>query len=307
MPMKLITEEDDDKLTISRVLYAKRFDLIVDKKICKGCILCQLICPRKAITLESVPKSPDGKAKAPIIKVDVEKCDYHGECAVICPFGAIKIRVDGEEKFPVVEKEAFPLLIRDIKIDEEQCEPECKICEEKCPLDAITVRFQALTSKEMEERKKNKLPETSQRTIVEVKKDLCAACGICEAECPAGVIRVTKFYEGSLEIDQSLCPEGCQNCYDVCPVDALSINKNGKVDVKDKFCIYCGACMNVCPKLEALELNRTSVRHTPIQSGAWNKALEELTSTSGLKKELRTKRTIKARNAIKNLKLTKGE
>ncbi len=307
MPMKLVTEEDNDKLTISRVLYAKRFDLIVDKKICKGCVLCQLVCPRKAITLKSVLENPDGKAKASIIKVDVEKCDYHGECAIICPFGAIKIRVDGEEKFPVVEKEAFPLLIRDIKIDEERCEPECIICEEKCPLDAITVRFQDLTAKEMEDRKKKNLPETTQRTIVDIKKNLCAACRICEAECPAGVIRVTKFFEGSLEIDQKLCPEGCQNCYDVCPVDALSLDKDGKVDVKDKFCIYCGACVNVCPNLEALELNRTSIRHTPIQSGAWNKALEELTSIVGLKKELRNKRTLKARNAIKNLKLTKGE
>ncbi len=306
MPMKLVTEEDDNKLTISRVLYAKRFDLIVDKKICKGCVLCQLVCPRKAITLKSVPKNPDGKANASIIKVDVEKCDYHGECAIICPFGAIKIMVDGEEKFPVFEKEAFPLLNRDIKIDDERCEPECIICEEKCPLDVITVRFQDLTDKEMEERKK-KLPETSQRTIVDIKKNLCAACVICEAECPAGVIRVTKFFEGSLEIDQKLCPEKCQNCYDVCPVDALSLDKDGKVDVKDKFCIYCGACVNVCPNLEALDLNRTSIRHTPIQSGAWNKALEELTSTVGLKKELRNKRTIKARNAIKNLKLTKGE
>jgi 4Fe-4S ferredoxin len=254
-----------------------------------------------------VPEDADGKAKAPIMHVDVEKCDYHGECAVICPFGAIKILVDGEEKFPVVEKEAFPLLIRDIEIEDEKCEPACIICEEKCPVDAITVRFQTLTSQEMEEREKKKLPETSQRTLVEVKKDLCAGCRICEAECPVGVIRVSKFFEGSLKIDQSLCPEGCQNCYDVCPVDALYLEPDGKVYVKDQFCIYCGACVNVCPKLEALELKRTSVRHTPIQSGAWNKALEVLTSTSGLKKELRNKRTVKARDAIKNLKLTKGE
>ena len=307
MPMKLITKEDEDKLAISRVLYAKRFDFIVDKKLCKGCVLCQLICPRQAISLESVPNSVDGKAKAPMIKVDVEKCDYHGECAVICPFGAIKVMVDGEEKFPVVEKEAFPLLVRDITIDDERCEPECKICEEKCPLDAITVRFDPLSTKEMEERKKKKLPKTNHRTIVEVKKDLCAACRVCEVECPVGVIRVSKFFEGVIKIDQSLCPEGCQNCYDVCPVDALYLDNDGKVYVIDTFCIYCGACVNVCPKLEALELKRTSVRHTPIQSGAWNKALEELTSTAGLKKELRTKRTEKAQKAIKNLKITKGD
>ena len=52
------------------------------------------------------------------------------------------------------------------------------------------------------------------------------------------------------------------------------------MQVKDSNCVYCGACKIVCPEEGALELNRTRIRHTEIRSGAWNKALEKLTSTS---------------------------
>jgi 4Fe-4S ferredoxin len=298
--LKRYKSEDDEKLQISQVLYAKRFDLTIDKNLCKGCVICKLVCPREAISLKPVPKGPDGRVRPPNIDVDVEKCDYHGECAAICPFGAIKITVNGEEQFPVVDKDAFPLLIRNIQIDNERCEPNCKICEEKCPLNVISVRFEPLTPEEIEERKKKQLPDTSVRTVVEVDKDHCAACGICEAECPVNVIHVPKFFEGSIEINQKLCPEGCQDCFEVCPVDALHLGEDGKIYCKEKFCIYCGACLNVCPRPEALQLSRTLVRHTPIKSGAWNKALEALASTSGLKRELRAKRIAKAREAVKN-------
>jgi 4Fe-4S ferredoxin len=304
MPLKLLKEEDDEQLKVHRILYAKNFRMTVDKNLCKGCVLCTLTCPREAITLKPVPKDADGITKPSTIDVDVEKCDYHGECAVICPFGAIKIHVDGQEQLPVFEKDAFPTLIRDISIDSERCEPDCTICADKCPLDVITVRFEPLTSDEIADRKAKGLPNTDQRTVVEVNTPLCAACGVCEVECPVGVIQVPKFIEGVIRIDQDLCPEGCQDCYDVCPVDALEVRDDGKVYVNDRFCIYCGACVNVCPRPEALELSRTAVRHTPIKSGAWNKALEAVASTMGLKKELKAKRAAKAREALENRRLS---
>jgi 4Fe-4S ferredoxin len=304
MPMKRYKEGTKDKLAIGQVLYAKRFGLTLDRNLCKGCVICKLVCPREAITLKPILKGVDGKARPPLVDIDENKCDFHAICAVACPFGAIKVTVNDEEKMPTVEKEAYPLLLRNIKIDSERCTPDCKICEEKCPLDIISVRFEPLTPEEIEERKKKGLPATSKKTMVDVKKELCSSCRICEAECPAKVIQVTKFFDGSIKINQELCPEGCHDCLDVCPVNALYLGDDDKVYVNDMFCIYCGACLNVCPKPEALELSRTSVRHTPIKSGAWNKALEKITSTSGLVRELRAKRTDKAREAIKNLKLS---
>lgn len=242
-----------------------------------------------------------GRPTEPLLDIRDEGIEY----AIPVPsmFFANKVTVNDQEKAPTVEKEAYPLLLRDIKIDSERCVPDCKVCEEKCPLGIISVKFEPLTSEEVEERKKNGLPSTSKKTVVDVKKELCATCRICEAECPARVIQVTKFFDGFININQELCPEGCHDCLDVCPVNALYLGEDGKVYVNDMFCIYCGACLNVCPKPEALELIRTSVRHTPIKSGAWNKALEKLTSTSGLVRELRAKRTSKAREAVKNLKL----
>ncbi|MFH0749120.1 MAG: 4Fe-4S dicluster domain-containing protein [Candidatus Bathyarchaeota archaeon] len=303
MPLKHYKNEDKEKLAIGQVLYAKRFGLSVDRKLCKGCTICQLVCPRDAISLKSVPKSPDGKARPPLVDIDENKCDFHAICAVTCPFGAINVTVNNEPKTPTVEKEAYPLLLRDITIDEERCTPDCKICEEKCPLGIISVKFDQLTAEEIDERKKKKLPITSKKTIVTIRKELCAACKVCEIECPAKVVKVTKFFNGSIKINQELCPEDCHDCLDVCPVNALFLGNDGKIYVNDMFCIYCGACVNVCPKPEALELSRTSIRHTPVKSGAWNKALEKLTSTSGLGSELRAKRTGKAREAIKNLEL----
>jgi len=71
-----------------------------------------------------------------------------------------------------------------------------------------------------------------------------------------------------------------------------------KVHVNELHCVYCGVCKIVCPVEEALELQRTSIRHTPIRSGAWNKALEKLTSTKEMTKELRAKGLTKARESV---------
>ena len=307
MPIKYYKEEGEDALSIGQRLYAKHFGLTLDRKLCKGCVICTLVCPREAIVLKPVSKGPDGKAQPPLVDIDEEKCDYHAICAVSCPFGAIKVKVNNEETMPTVDREAFPVLIRDIQIDSEGCDPDCKVCEDKCPLSIVSVKFESLTPEEIEARHEKGLPETSQKTIVDVEKELCAACRVCEAECPAKVIHVNKFFDGSIRIKQDICPEGCQDCYDVCPVNALCLEEDGKVYVNDMFCMYCGVCVNVCPKPEALELSRTAVHHTPVKSGAWNKALENLTSTSGLRREIKAKRTAKARDVVKKLKSPKGE
>ncbi|MDQ1279731.1 MAG: 4Fe-4S ferredoxin [Thermoproteota archaeon] len=300
--MKHFKEESIDKLTISQILYTKQYGLTVDRNLCKGCVVCKLVCPREAITLVSIPKGSSDRIPPPSVDIDENKCDFHAICAVTCPFGAIQVTVNNEAKLPTVEKDAYPTLIRDIQIDSERCQPDCKICEDKCPLNAISIHFETLTNEEKVARKEKNLPATSKKTVIDVNKKICAACRLCEAFCPEKVIKVTKFFDGSIKINQKLCPQGCHNCIDVCPVDALYLDNN-RVHVNDMFCIYCGACSNVCPKPQALELSRTSIRHTPIKSGTWNKTLEKLTSTSGLNKELGAKRVDKIKTLVKSLNL----
>lgn len=303
MPLKRYTNDDGQKLSIGQVLYSKRYNLILDRNFCKGCDVCSIVCPREAISLKPLSKTTDGKARTPIVHVDVEKCDYHAICATMCPFGAISISINDQTRLPVVEKEAFPELIRQIEVDSDNCIPGCKICEEKCPLKVISVRFQPITAEEAVKRGiKAVSGDEPKRTIVDVDKQHCATCKVCEAACPAQVIKVEKFFNGNIQIDQEKCPEGCHDCLEVCPVNALYL-ENGKVYPNNEFCIYCRACVNVCPKPEALEVVRTSVRHSEVKSGAWNKSLEKLASVAGVRRELSAKRMIKAKNAVSNLPL----
>jgi NAD-dependent dihydropyrimidine dehydrogenase PreA subunit len=123
---------------------------------------------------------------------------------------------------------------------------------------------------------------------VDINKAYCPTCRVCEFKCDPGLITVKKAFEGVIGIDTSRCPEGCQDCLDVCPIPgALALQDDKKVHVNETFCTYCGACKNVCPVPEALTLKRTSVHHTPIHSGTWNKALERITSTEDAAKEYR--------------------
>lgn len=288
--MKRYKKETADRLEIGQVFYTKRFVLTVDRALCKGCVLCKLVCPREAIALRPAPSGPDGRAVAPVVDIDENKCDFHGICAVVCPFSAIKIAVNGQDQLPAVSGEAFPVLTRDIEVDSEKCEPGCKKCEEKCPLGIVRVRFES--------------PAGEPGTVVDVDRELCAGCQICWMECPADAVRVSKFFEGSIRIRHERCPDGCRACLDVCPVDALCLDE-GKVYANDTYCIYCGACLNVCPESGALEVTRTAVRHSPVESGAWNKGLEKLTSPAGLDRELAGKRAEKAREAIRKLNASK--
>lgn len=40
---------------------------------------------------------------------------------------------------------------------------------------------------------------------------------------------------------------GCGSCVDACPVQAISINGDGKAEINKDVCIACGLCATVCP------------------------------------------------------------
>jgi 4Fe-4S ferredoxin len=280
--MKRYKKEQDGILEVGHVLYTKRFKLTLDRNLCKGCQLCKLICPREAVSLLPA-EDVDGKAVAPTVDIDENICDFHGICAVICPFSAIKISINGDEELPAVKMNVFPTLIRDIEVDSQRCKQGCKECETACPIDIVTVN------------------EAAGKPDVNIQKELCAGCRICQVECPSGAVEVSKFIEGNIGIDSKNCPEGCKRCLDVCPVDALELGEDKKVFAKEMFCIYCGACVEVCPEEDALSVERTAILHTPIDSGAWHKGLELVTSAKAMMRELAAEKTDKIRKAVANL------
>lgn len=299
MPLKTLKTDTAKALTLEWVLHVKNYKLNLDKNLCVGCQICALACPKEAIKIEKQPKIQGEKAKKARVDVDLTKCNFCGICDVLCPFGAIKVTVNGEHVIPVVEKESFPQLIREIQVDTSKCPSNCVDCEEACPLNLIKVSWQTAEGETIQTKPARK--RKGIKVIVNIEKERCPCCRICEFKCPENAIQVPKFFHGKIQIHPEKCPEGCTDCLDVCPITgALYLSEEDKkVHVNEKFCVYCGACKIVCPVEEALELKRTKIIHTPVRSGAWNKTLEKLASPVEMTKELKAKGSQKLVESVK--------
>jgi 4Fe-4S ferredoxin len=301
MPLKTVKKDTAETFTLEWVLQVKNFKLVLDKARCVGCQICSLACPKDAITLEKQPKVQGQKTKKARVDIDLEKCNFCGICDVSCPYGAIKFTLNGEHALSVLDKESYPEMIRDIKVDTRQCPKDCVECEDACPLSLIKITRVGYDGKPVENA--NSLsPSEKQRVQInlEIQKEYCPTCRVCEFNCAPGAIKVRKFMEGKISIDQKKCPDGCTDCLDVCPITgALYLSdKDNKVYPNELFCDYCGACKVVCPVDDALTLKRTKILHTPVRSGAWNKALEKLTSPVDAVKELKARGSQKAKETV---------
>ena len=200
-----------------------------------------------------------------------------------------------------MEKNSFPRLVKNIEIDTSSCPKECVKCEEACPLLLISVSKsnhegeRAFDLTKLSPNQKNKL-----KIELELDKKHCPTCRVCEFKCSPGVIKVHKVIEGKISINQEKCPTDCEKCVDACPIpDALYLSEDSKKpQVNELFCVYCGACKVACPVDEAIVLKRTKIYHTSARSGAWNKALERLTSSTDAIKEFKAKGSMKAKEMV---------
>jgi len=308
MPMKELKIENENELTIERLLHAKHYALTLNKNRCVGCEICRVVCPREAIEVKKQPKQPGQKARRPVFAVNVQKCSYCGMCEPICPFNALQVSVNGEHVVPVVEKESFPQLIHEVEVDATKCGIDCVECEKTCPLNLIKVSLVTPDGEEIFRQEAESYPRKGDLKVqVDIDKERSPCCRLCEFKCPEGAIRVRKIFHGLLDINIEKCPEGCRDCLDVCAIPgALYLLDDGKVHPDETFCVFCGACKIACPVEGALVMERRSVNHTPIKSGAWNKAMEKLTSTKEYSKESQAKRALKVQQSIEKRTALKG-
>jgi len=300
MPLRTVKTDLTDALTLEWILHVKNYKLTVDKKRCTGCQICSLGCPKEAIRLDKQPRTAGEKARKAKIDVDLTKCNFCGVCDVLCPYGAIRITLNDKHALPVIEKQSFPELVRDIQVDATKWSPDVEY-ENVCPLDLIKASWCTPDGKPIENI--NSLSDEERKELkitIALQKEYCPCCTICESRLPQGVINVRKFVHGKIIVNSEKCPENCRDCLDVCPIDgALYLSDDGrKVRVNEAFCVYCGACKVVCPVVEALELKRTGISHVPLRSGTWNKALERLASPVEVTKELRAKGSERARDSV---------
>jgi formate hydrogenlyase subunit 6/NADH:ubiquinone oxidoreductase subunit I len=308
IPIRIIKHDTEEAQTLEWILHVKNYQLKLDKHRCVGCQICSLACPKEAIKLEKQFKVSGKKAEKAKIDFDLAKCNFCGVCDIMCPYGAVKVTVNGEHLLSIIEKQSFPQLIRNIQVDTRKYPVKSGGSENACPLNLVTVELLTADGKPVRDVDLLTAEEQAELQVsINIDKEHCPCCRVCEIKLPEGVMRVHKFIQGKIEVRPEKCPEGCADCLNVCPITgALYLSNDGMVHVNERFCVYCGACKAVCPVEGALELERTRLSHTPIKSGAWNKALEKVTSPTVLSKELKAKSQLKAIEAVEKLLTPKG-
>ena len=187
----------DTMLVLERKMLTSHHVLSLDHNYCVGCGICVSICPEEALMLSPAVMHDGRLVKKSLLDIDTAKCTFCGECVVLCPTNAIKTQINGAERVPVVEAQAFPTLTKEITVNLKSCKPVCSlICQESCPTKAIEV-----TTKKTEKGKLSKILD------VKVNKEKCIFCKRCEIACPLAAISVTMPIQGSIELDAKLCPD----------------------------------------------------------------------------------------------------
>ncbi|MDK2990759.1 MAG: 4Fe-4S ferredoxin [Methanoculleus sp.] len=258
------TREGQNVIMEQRLLKAVN-NLILNAETCTGCGICVDACPEEAIVLGPVGATRRGAIDyAEPVDVNPEKCSYCGVCVIMCPFNAMTLKIDGEERLPILEKEGFPTYDMVTVIDEEKCDC-CTICEEACPRDAINRDVPAFEGSDEEGKPRQAALQTKTTFAVDTEK--CDVCGICGELCPSiTVVRnapdpETGKIEGEVKWEEATC-DGCNICVEACPQECITLEREiisdklpGKVDIEQDNCCTCTWCVETCPQ-EAITVEK---------------------------------------------------
>ena len=254
---KYSKKREGQNVIMGQKLLKTENELILNSETCTGCGICAEACPEEAIVLGPVGAARRGAIDyAAPIDVDEQKCSYCGVCVIMCPFNAMTLKINGEERLPIVEKEGFPQYDMVTNIDDEKC-VKCTVCEEVCPRDAINRDVPVYEG--ADESGKPKQTAIKTKTTFKVDDEKCNVCGICGQLCPAiDVIRKPATaesgkVEGEVKWDESKC-DACMICVEACPEECITVEREvvsdklgGSVNIVQDNCCTCTWCAETCP------------------------------------------------------------
>lgn len=252
--------ETGGSIELVQTLWVDSFTLRFDLDLCIRCDLCRKACPKEAISLEPA-EGVEGAVTA--LLVDAERCSMCGLCVAFCPVNAVRLvkrntwKDTCEELRPILDVGGIPHFSKGTELDGSMCPAGCDACVKACPREALTLGGKG----------------------VEIDRTRCLSCAHCESACPVtGAIKVTRLFDGVIEVDTARCPQGCDLCVTACPTRCYEALAGGGVKVDSRHCICCGACLVACPH-GAIDLTRLKLRSAGDgYSAVWSRAVDRLLS-----------------------------
>jgi len=134
-------------------------------------------------------------------------------------------------------------------------------------------------------------------------QDKCVLCGVCVPFCPVSALEletndeasalvkgtdpipvlpgpveingvmIKKIFDGTIEVEEALCPMDCEECVSACPVGIIE-RDGSHVKLEKDLCVFCGACLKACPK-EAITIKGNRIYHEEGFSAAWTVSVEK--------------------------------
>lgn len=95
--------------------------------------------------------------------------------------------------------------------------------------------------------------------LIGKKPELCIGCRACETACSQTWFKEDNAAKSCIRIKDEdsdskiVCCTQCGECIAVCPVEALTRDKNGIVRINKKTCVGCFMCVGYCPELYSKE------------------------------------------------------
>lgn len=92
--------------------------------------------------------------------------------------------------------------------------------------------------------------------VLAKKPELCIQCHACESTCSKTWFKEDNTLKSCIRISQNedenaaitSCTQ-CGECIPICPVEAITRDKNGIVRINKSICVGCFMCVGYCPEL----------------------------------------------------------
>lgn len=298
-------------ITLERAMVTRHYVMTWDLDRCVGCQIGPLVCSKEAIIHVPGEIVDGRLVKKPSVDIDAAKCVLCGMCEVMCPKNAITLTINGKPENPVVVTGAFPDLIQSTRFDKDKFDWSRKdFVIQNCPTNVIRYdeaedtlvvdQAHCIRCRQCE------IASNGAFTVVqpwqgkvELRREKCVpGCLACADICPTRALHIDED-TGELVLAGYYCIK-CGACMQVCPVKPVveeyevTFESQGVTKTVKRTRITNAADLPIW-------VERWRVGHTPVQSAAWIEALTKMADDKAGAVEIDSKRALKRRDLLKAL------